>query len=135
MLAGCLMSLSHYVWFAPSNRARSVGRRRRDQDGVRTAEIVRADDGSVGVRFLRSFIAFFTNGQDTARPSSTTGSTWLLQRRWATGWGRAWRTGTSATRMGRRVTSARPSSTTGSTKGGGRPGGRGRGVLEPRQRV
>ena len=29
-----------------------------DEDGVRTAEIVRADDGSVGVRFLRSFIAW-----------------------------------------------------------------------------
>ena len=32
----------------------------------------------------------------SARPSSTTGSTWRLQKRWATGRGRAWRTGTSA---------------------------------------
>ena len=35
-----------------------AGAGRRDEDGVRTAEIVRADDGSVGVRFLRSFIAW-----------------------------------------------------------------------------
>jgi hypothetical protein len=46
------------------------------------------------------------------RPSSTTGSAWRLQRRWASGRGRAGRTGTSATRMISRGTLRSPSNTT-----------------------
>jgi len=38
----------------PGSWSPRPGAGRRDEDGVRTAEIVRADDGSVGVRFLRS---------------------------------------------------------------------------------
>jgi hypothetical protein len=38
------------------------------------------------------------------RPSSTTGSAWRSQRRWSTGRGRARRTGTSVSRISRRVT-------------------------------
>jgi len=41
-----------------------------------------------------------------SRPSSTTGSTWRLQRRWATGRGRAMRTRTLGARISRRRTSA-----------------------------
>jgi hypothetical protein len=49
------------------------------------------------------------------RPSSTTGSTWRLQRRWATGRGRAMRARTLGARISRGGTSATPSSTTRST--------------------
>jgi hypothetical protein len=56
--------------------------------------------------------------------------------RWATGRKRAGRTGTSAARIVRRVTSARPSSAlSGNCNGGGRPGGGGRRVREPWQRL
>ena len=41
------------------------------------------------------------------RSQGTTRSTWRLQRRWATGRGRARRTGTSASRIGRRGTMRR----------------------------
>ena len=69
----------------------------------------------------------------------TTRRTWRLQRRWATGRGRAGRTRTYGMResvagglqQGHHVPRAAP----GDCKGGGRPGGGGRGVREPRVRV
>ena len=45
-----------------------AGAGRRDEDGVRTAVIVRGDNGSVGLRFLRS-------GGATAGPFEVTVST------------------------------------------------------------
>jgi tetratricopeptide (TPR) repeat protein len=72
------------------------------------------------------------------RSQGTTRSTWRLQRRWATGRGRARRTGTSASRMIRRGLQQShrvPDAAPGDCKGGGGPGGGGQGVREPRQRI
>jgi hypothetical protein len=74
----------------------------------------------------------------SARPLSTTRRTWRLQRRGATGRGRAGRKQTSGAHISRRGTLARLLSThaaPGDCKGGGRPGGGGHGVREPRVRV
>jgi tetratricopeptide (TPR) repeat protein len=69
---------------------------------------------------------------------STARSARRLQRRWATGRGRAGRTGTSASvsvagglQQGHQAPRAAP----GDCKGGGRPGGGGHGIREPRQCV
>ena len=59
-------------------------------------------------------ITYFTLGA-IRRPSNTKHSTWRLQKRWATGRGRAARTGTSASRISGLGTILRPSNTTRST--------------------
>jgi tetratricopeptide (TPR) repeat protein len=64
----------------------------------------RAYGRTLGVRMMKS-----------ARPSSTTRRPWRLQRKWATGRGRAGRTGTLDARISSRGTSARASSTTSRT--------------------
>ena len=72
--------------------------------GRRCREWLRGSTAPSATR-IRSWGAF-------PRPSSTTRSAWRVQRRWATGRGRAGHTRTWATRISRRGTSARPSSTT-----------------------
>jgi hypothetical protein len=100
------------------------------------------------------------------RRSSTTPSAWRLTRRWATGRGRAGRTGTSVARTSRCLAIAKevgnrageggahgglgnahdslgdfspgdqvPHAAPGDCQGGGRQGGGGRGVREPRERA
>ena len=92
----------------------------------------RPGGGGQGVRETLHAYAYGHRGT-SARPSSTTHSTWRLQRRWATGRGRAGRTGTWTTRLSRLQQGHRvPHAMTGDCKGGGRPGGGGQGVRKPR---